>query len=66
MAIEGRVIYLGEPLNYFRSHRSSVRNTTSIAEYVAESLEVVRWILDRVSVPETALEVFGGMRRPVG
>ncbi len=60
MALEGNVTYLSEALNYFRCHASSVSNTTSAAQYVAESLEVVRWILDRVPVPETTLETIRG------
>lgn len=57
MALEGAVAYLSEPLNYFRSHSA---NISSISRHgglnVAESLEVVNWILRRVSVPETTLE----------
>jgi glycosyltransferase involved in cell wall biosynthesis len=56
MAFEGNVAYLGAPLNYFRSHGTSVSITTPRALYAAESLEVVRSILDRVTLPETTLE----------
>jgi glycosyltransferase involved in cell wall biosynthesis len=58
MALEGTVAYLSEPLNYFRSHGA---NVSSISRHgglnVAESLEVVNWILNRVSVPEPTLEI---------
>ena len=57
MALEGTVAYLGEPLNYFRSHSA---NISSVSRHgglnIAESLEVVNWILKRVTVPETTLE----------
>jgi Glycosyl transferase family 2 len=50
MALEGRVAYVCEPLNYFRFHGSSVRNkSTQGALNVTEALQVVRWILDRVT-----------------
>ena len=57
MALEGNVAYLCEPLNYFRAHQDSVRNKTELSKAdVTEHLQVFRWILDRVTVPDAVLE----------
>lgn len=59
MALEGKMAYLGEPLNYFRWHDKSVRNTSNRGALdVAESLKVVHWILDQVTPSD---EVLNGM-----
>ena len=53
-----RVAYASEPLNYYRLHDASVRSKTprrSASVSVPESLQVVRWILDRVSLSEAEL-----------
>ena len=55
MALTGKVAYVSEPLNYYRYHAASVRNTMSEALIVAEQLEVIRWILDRVTPQKAAL-----------
>jgi glycosyltransferase involved in cell wall biosynthesis len=56
MALTGKVSYLSEPLNYFRFHRASVRNKSSQgALKVAETLQVVGWILDRVKPADAVL-----------
>jgi len=54
MAVEGKIAYLAEPLNYYRSHCENARTRTaagalSIAEYFYVMLSVV----DRVAPPET-------------
>jgi glycosyltransferase involved in cell wall biosynthesis len=50
MALKGKIAYLSEPLNYFRVHDKSVRNTTRDQGLdVAEDLQVVRWILGQVT-----------------
>ena len=57
MALD-RVAYASEPLNYYRLHDASVRSKTprgSASVSVPESLQVVRWILDRVSLSEAEL-----------
>jgi glycosyltransferase involved in cell wall biosynthesis len=55
MALEGSVAYVCEPLNYFRFHDASVRRkSTQGALNVTEALQVVRWILDRVT-PQRAV-----------
>ena len=57
MALLGKIAYLGEPLNYFRSHDSSVRSTShKEALDLAEDLQVIRWILDRVTPADTVLK----------
>ena len=49
MALEGKVFYVCEPMNYFRFHDKSVRSETAKASASAiEYLHVSRWILDRV------------------
>jgi glycosyltransferase involved in cell wall biosynthesis len=53
MAFEGKIGYVGEPLNYHRNHSESVRsrsNRTGLDS--AEALQVIRWILSRVSPTE--------------
>lgn len=53
MALEGDVAYVSEPLNYFRYHSSTARNRAERnAIGVKEYLDVSRWVLDRVAVPE--------------
>jgi hypothetical protein len=50
MALTGRIGYLGEPLNYFRFHDTSVRaNSQRLGVGPIEYLEVIRWILQRVT-----------------
>jgi glycosyltransferase involved in cell wall biosynthesis len=55
MALTGKVAYVSEPLNYYRYHAASVRNTMSGALIVAEQLDVIRWILERVTPRNAAL-----------
>ena len=46
---------LGEPLNYFRFHGESVRGKDEGLGLAAEeSLYVVRWLLDQVSISDTS------------
>ena len=57
MALAGKIAYLGEPLNYYRSHDASVRSKSMRTGLdVAEALQVIRWILDRVTPTETVLQ----------
>ena len=56
MALTGKVAYLSEPLNYYRLHNATVRNQMSGALIALERLQVVRWILDRVTPTKAALE----------
>lgn len=56
MAFEGKVAYVSEPLNYYRFHRTTVRNTISEALIAAEQLEVISGIMDRVTPSKAALQ----------
>ena len=57
MALTGKIAYTGEPLNYFRFHEASVSSQSQSTRIdVAEHLQVVRWVLDRVTVPDAKLE----------
>jgi hypothetical protein len=57
MALRGRIAYLGEPLNYFQSHDTSVRSKSrERALDVTEYLQAIRWILDRVTPADTVLK----------
>jgi hypothetical protein len=50
MALTGKIAYLGEPLNYFRFHDMSVRaKSQRLGVEPVEYLEVIRWILQRVT-----------------
>ena len=57
MALAGKIVYLGEALNYYRSHDGSVRSKNRrTALDVAEALQVIRWILDRVTPTNAVLQ----------
>jgi glycosyltransferase involved in cell wall biosynthesis len=57
MALTGKVAYLGEPLNFFRSHDASVRSKSKAdGRDVAERLQVIRWILKHVTPTGDAIE----------
>jgi len=57
MMLTGDVSYVAEPLNYFRFHGGSVRHKTDVTKRdVAEWLQAVRWILDRVTPSDDVLE----------
>lgn len=57
MALEGRVVYSCEPMNYFRYHANNARSCTAQAGTDAvEYLYVTGWVLDRVSLPNSELK----------
>jgi glycosyltransferase involved in cell wall biosynthesis len=59
MALQGRMAYVSEPLNFYRLHDATLRSKTarrSIGVSVPESLQVVRWILDRVPLSQAELD----------
>jgi glycosyltransferase involved in cell wall biosynthesis len=57
LALEGRVAYSREPLNYFRFHDKSVRSQCEeVGLDTAENLQVVRWVLTRVTPTEMVLK----------
>ena len=54
MALAGKIVYLAEPLNYFRFHLASVRNVTNrMGTDLGEIFRVRWWVLDRVSQLQT-------------
>ena len=68
MAFEGKIAYLGEPLNYHRTHDKSVRsksNRTGLDS--AEALQVIRGILGQVTPTDAVWETLrwsAGMNWP--
>jgi glycosyltransferase involved in cell wall biosynthesis len=62
MALNGEVAYVSEPLNYYRTHGTTVRNAiwggrrSLNATYAKERVQVAAWILDRVKPSEAVLE----------
>jgi glycosyltransferase involved in cell wall biosynthesis len=54
MALEGKIAHVGgEPLNYYREHSASATNRSiQSGIYVAEYLQVVRWILQKLALEE--------------
>lgn len=60
MALTGKVAYLAEPLNYFRTHGASVRSRTGRMNVdVMEYFDVIRWVLAQVTPPKDVLEKLG-------
>jgi glycosyltransferase involved in cell wall biosynthesis len=46
------IAYVAEPLNFFRTHNRSVRDTTKLPVVCAEEFAVIAHICSRVSVPD--------------
>lgn len=56
LALEGRVAYSAEPLNFFRFHSASLRTRKqSVGLDVPEYLMVCKWVLSRCPLPEKKL-----------
>jgi len=54
MALEGKIAYVAEPLNYFRSHRQNVRTSAQAGALdVFEYYYAMLSVLDRIAAPET-------------
>ena len=54
MALQGKMAYLSEPLNYYRTHDSSVRSKSrKEALDIAENLQVIRWIMEQTVPTDT-------------
>jgi hypothetical protein len=50
MAAKGKIAYIAEPLNYYRSHRENVRTRTEAdALGVAEYFHVMLWVVNHVA-----------------
>jgi hypothetical protein len=63
MALEGKIAYISEPLNYYRSHSENVRTRMEagglvIAEYISVMLWVVTQVAQTGTLPEEAKRVF--------
>jgi glycosyltransferase involved in cell wall biosynthesis len=57
IALQGRIGYVCEPLNYFRFHAASVRTQSVSARFdVEEHLRVCNWVIEQSPVPEPELE----------
>ena len=65
MALNGKIAYLSEPLNYYRSHDKSVvgKDTLRLVE-VEETLRLVRWMQDQITFTDSMYakvgELLGG------
>ena len=59
MALRGRVLYLSEPLNYFRAHDKSVLGRDAGQGLMAyEWLSVIGWLLSQVELPKSERSKF--------
>jgi hypothetical protein len=57
MAMQGKIAYVAEPLNYNREHGATVRATSErTGRGVEEHLRMVRWMLERVTPSEPVLQ----------
>jgi glycosyltransferase involved in cell wall biosynthesis len=57
MALEGRIAYVAEPLNYYREHDATVRTKNRQSGLLGvEQLEMLRWMLERVTPTEAVLK----------
>ena len=57
MALEGKIAYVSEPLNYYRLHNTSVTSTVNFASvHVREWLKMTRWMLAHVTPATDVLE----------
>ena len=57
LALVGEVAYIAKPLNYFRIHKASVTSSVDpVRVHVLEWLQVIRWILERVTPTDATLE----------
>jgi Glycosyltransferase like family 2 len=54
MALAGRIAYVGEPLNYFRTHTENARTRTEPGGLAAaEYISVMLWVMSQVAKPGT-------------
>lgn len=57
--LKSDVAFVGEPLNYFRSHGSTVRGTTKLPLVCEEEFKVIAHVCSQVAVsPEVRQEIF--------
>jgi glycosyltransferase involved in cell wall biosynthesis len=48
--------FVAEPLNYFRTHKKSIRSSTPLWTEITENLRVMNHVVDRIDVPRDVLE----------
>jgi hypothetical protein len=57
MALEGKIAYVSEPLNYYREHDVTVRTAIGrTGRGAAEHLRMVRWMLERFTPSEAVIK----------
>ena len=57
LAFEGKIAYVGEPLNYYREHPATVRGKIEeTGRGAGEHLSMVNWMLERVKATESIRE----------
>ena len=57
LMFQGDVAYVADPLNYYRNHEASVRNTLDENTIlVPECLHVISWIVEQLTPPADVLE----------
>ena len=65
MALRGKIAYVADPMNYFRSHSANVRSHAVENELGAtEHFYAMRWIVERLSAPGTWVEKSASDRAP--
>lgn len=66
MALHGDIAYIAEPLNYFRFHDASMRARAEDQHLsMIESLQVIGWLLQRITPDESLLESFCDYLAPI-
>lgn len=66
MAMQGKVAYVSEPMNFYRFHGATVRRRTSDdSSGIMEAIEVVRWIESQTGVTDAARERFCAAAPPL-
>lgn len=57
LALQGKIAYLGDSLNYHRFHGASLRSRfAGDGRDVAESLQVIHWLLSQITLTDDASE----------
>jgi len=51
VALEGRVAYSAEPLNFFRHHGATLRSRTKLVTAASELLKISAWVRQRIEPP---------------
>ena len=56
MALQGKIAYLAEPLNYYREHDATVRSKASAGVIASEHMAMVRWMRERVAPSQDIIQ----------